>query len=66
MYKHLDSGDYPLDPQENNLFFFIFLEGIRRLFLQSSKNVLNNMGKSCCAHKQRRFNDGVQSGRESM
>lgn len=64
-HKRLYSGDYPLDPQGNNL-FFIFLEWIRRLFLQSSKYAVNNMGKSCCPHKQRRFNDGVMSGRESM
>lgn len=46
--------------------FFIFWEWIRGLILQSSKYSVNNMGKFCRAHKQRHFNDGVLSGRESM
>lgn len=47
-------------------FILIFLEWIRRLFLQSSRCAVNNMDKSSCAHKQGHFNDGVMSGRESM
>lgn len=64
MYKHLYSGDYLWILKE--ITFFIFLEWIRRLFLQSSKYAVNNTGKSCCAHKQRCFNDRVLSGPESM